>query len=783
MKDPARPQHITSIEDNPIFVRGALIWLLLFFITFISFTLPNNPSISRWDIVTNIPYLLLDLVDPLPEENPHPAGWSYFPQRFPLIGIALVILTGAWGLGQIVTRLIRIPLAPFTIERTVFAYGVGISGVSLLTLGGGLLGILSQTLCYLVLGLSALLGGISAYTESKRNISPTPPLKQSPSDTVSQETIFRGACCLLIFPFVLSMFLGSMLPSTDFDVLEYHFGGPKEFYQQGCISFLPHNVYTSFPFLTEMLTLLAMSLKADWYFGAQAGKLVLMSFSLFTALGIFAAARRWFGSETGWLAATIYLTTPWTYRISIIALTEGALSFYLMSSLLALMLTIQILKSFSICIADRPPTLDSNQEVAPNKKLCYLYGYTCLTGLLSGSAMACKYPGVLSVVIPIGLALLGFSWALLKHDKQQRMSVTLKLAGIFSLGTLLTIGPWLLKNLWETGNPVYPLLYSVFGGIDLNDHLNTKWKGGHSPKSHNPVNLGKNLIDVTMKSDWLSPLLFSLAPLAFLKQQHRRLIYWLWIYVGFLFLSWWVFTHRIDRFWVPMIPVASVLAGIGATWSSKRTWKTGAFIAILAAGLFNLCVVTSGLGGNNAYLDDLNYARKFTANLTGPEIMQLNQMQLGPNQVVLSVGDAELFNAEFPVIYSTVFDHEVFKQWTAEPEPGVPDKLLSMKSANKIKEKLKAERIAYIYVNWAEILRYRKPSSYGYTHYVSPGRFKKMVKEKVLLPALPNRFSYRKLDTLDNEELEELLNWAPELIIEREGERYFITAQIFPVAP
>ncbi|QDU08424.1 ArnT family glycosyltransferase [Gimesia aquarii] len=782
MNDPPRPQHTISIpEDNPIFVRGALIWLLLFFIAFISFTLPNNPSISRWDIVTNLPYLLLDLIDPLPEENPHPAGWSYFPQRFPLIGIALVILTGAWGLGQIVTRLIRIPSAPFTIERTVFAYGVGISSVSLLTLGGGLLGILSQILCYLVLGLSALLGGISAYTESKRNISPTPSLKQSPPDTVSQETIFRGACCLLIFPFVLSMFLGSMLPSTDFDVLEYHFGGPKEFYQQGYIGFLPHNVYTSFPFLTEMLTLLAMSLKADWYFGAQAGKLVLMSFSLFTALGIFAAARRWFGSETGWLAATIYLTTPWTYRISIIALTEGALSFYLMSSLLALMLTIQILKSLSNSRADRPHTLDSNQEVAPNKNLRHLYGYTCLTGLLSGSAMACKYPGVLSVVIPIGLALLGFSWALLKHDKQQRMSVTLKLAGIFSLGTLLTIGPWLLKNLWETGNPVYPLLYSVFGGVDLNDHLNTKWKGGHSPKSHNPVDLGKNLIDVTMKSDWLSPLLFSLSPLAFLKQQHRRLIYWLWIYVGFLFLSWWVFTHRIDRFWVPMIPVVSVLAGIGATWSSKRSWKTGAFIAILAASLFNLCVATSGLGGNNAYLDDLNYARKFTANLTGPEIMQLNQMQLGPNQVVLSVGDAELFNAEFPVIYNTVFDHEVFKQWTAKPEPDVPDKLLSMKSANEIKEKLKAEHIAYIYVNWAEVLRYRR--SYGFTDYVTPARFDQLVKEGVLQQALPNRFSYRKLDSLSKLDRKELLDWAPELIVEREGERYFITAQIFPVAP
>ncbi|MFK7776708.1 MAG: hypothetical protein QM501_01135 [Gimesia sp.] len=768
------------LEDRPIIVRSALIWLLLFFVAFISFTLPNNPSISRWDIVTQLPYLLMDLVDPPPVENPHPSGWTYFPQRFPLIGIALVILLGAWGVGQIITRLIKIPLAPFTAERTVFAYGVGISVVSLLTLGGGLLGILSQGLCYLVLVSLALLGSFSACRESKIKTGATLPFKFSLPDAITHEMLFRGVCVLLIAPFVLSMFLGSMLPSIDYDVLEYHFGGPKEYYQQGFISFLPHNVYTSFPFLTEMLTLLAMTLKADWYFGAQAGKLVLMSFSLFTGLGVFATARRWFGSTAGWLAVTIFLTTPWIYRISIIAYTEGGLAFYLIASLMALILTIQVIKKSypEKSSTQKPESLPSSENLTSS-----LWGYACLIGLLSGSAMACKYPGVLSVVIPIGLTLSGFSWYLLKDHKQVRMSVTLKLTVIFSIGTLLTIGPWLLKNLVDTGNPIYPLLYSVFGGFDLNDQLNLKWKNGHGMKPLSLNHLLTNLIDVTLKSDWLSPLLFSLAPLAFLNRQHRRLTKWLWIYLGFLFFSWWVLTHRIDRFWVPMIPVVAVLAGIGATWSTQRIWKIGLSIAILFAAFFNLCLATSGLGGNNAYLDELNYARKFTTSLVGPEIFQLNQMKLGPKQVVLSEGDAELFNAEFPVIYSTVFDRSIFKKWTSKKEPKVPDQLLSMKSASEIKEKFQAEHIAYIYVNWAEILRYRLPGSYGYSDFVTPARFKQLVNEGVLEQPLPNRISYRELDSFSERDLKVLLNWAPSLIVEREGKRYFITAQIFPVAP
>tara|TARA_R110002095_G_scaffold9707_2_gene14966 strand:- start:1194 stop:3521 length:2328 start_codon:yes stop_codon:yes gene_type:complete len=775
MNKSAAQKPVSSLpEESPILGRGALLWLLLFFIAFISFTLPNNSPISRWDIVTQLPFLMLDLIDPLPAENPHPSGWAYFPQRFPLIGIALVILAGAWGLGQLITRLIKVPLAPFSAERTVFAYGVGLSAVSLLTLGGGLIGILSQWLSYLVLILFAVIGALSACSESKSKTGTALLFKLTLPDTITPELLFRVGCCLLIAPFVLSMFLGSMLPSIDYDVLEYHFGGPKEYYQQGHIGFLPHNVYTSFPFLTEMLILLGMTLKADWYLGALAGKLVLMSFALFTALGVFATARRWFGSNAGWLAATIFLTTPWTYRMSIIAYTEGGLSFYLMASLFSLILTIQVLRTWSAPVDESIESIESRPT---------LWSYACLTGLLSGSAMACKYPGVLSVVIPLGLTLLGFSWWLLKEEKQLRVSVTLKLGVIFSIGTLLTIGPWLLKNIAETGNPVYPLLYSVFGGVDLNEQLNIKWKGGHGTKPLGLTYLARNVIDVTMKSDWLSPLLFSLAPLAFLNRQHHRLVNWLWIYIGFLFFSWWVLTHRIDRFWVPMIPVVSVLAGIGATWSSKRLWKTGLTIALLFAVLFNLCVATSGLGGNNAYLDDLNYARKFTTSITGPEILQLNQMQLGRKQVVLSVGDAELFNAEFPVIYNTVFDHDIFQQWTSKSEPSVQDKQLSMRPAKEIKQKFKAERIAYVYVNWAEILRYRLPDSYGYTDYVTPARFEQLVKEGVLEPAIPNRSSYRKFDSFREDEQEEILAWAPELIVEREGERYFITAQIFPVAP
>tara|TARA_R110001592_G_scaffold31886_3_gene111925 strand:+ start:56633 stop:58981 length:2349 start_codon:yes stop_codon:yes gene_type:complete len=779
MNKTAADSPMESLEkDSPLFLSGALAWVLLFFIAFLTIPLTNNQEIDRWYIVPEIPFLLLDLIDPLPEENPHPAGWAYFPQRIPLIGIAAIVLLGAWGLGQLVTRLIRIPLHPFTAERTVFASGLGISLVSLLTLGGGLLGILTQGLCYAVLITMATAGIASALQETKQKTGSLVSLKLSLPKSITFDMLFRVGCCLLMSPFVMSMFLGSMLPSTDYDVLEYHFGGPKEYYQQGYIGFLPHNVYTSFPFLTEMLTLQSMTLKGDWFSGAQAGKLVLMSFAIFTALGIFTMARHWFGSAAGWIAATVFLTNPWTYRMSIIAYTEGALSFYLLASLLSLILTIAVLQKWKANSNDAADDSAARASRLPGE----LWSWALLTGLLAGSAMSTKYPGVLSVVIPLGLTLLGFSWVLLKEDRSLRWSATFKLGMLFAAGTLITVGPWLLKNLVETGNPVYPLLYSVFGGYDLTEALNAKWKNGHGMRTIGLKEFKDSLLDVTMTSDWLSPLLFCLAPLAFLNQRQRRLMHWLWIYIGFLFFSWWLLTHRIDRFWVPMLPVVAVLAGIGATWSSKLLWRTGVTAAVFFAVLFNLCIITSGLGGNNAYLDDFTYARNFTGNLTAPEIEVLNKMQLDPNQVVLFVGEAKVFNANFPVIYNTVFDEDIFQQWTAQPDPELPDKELSMKPAREIEAKLKAEHIAYVYVNWAEILRYRIPGSYGYTDYVTPQRFQQLVKEGVLQPPLPNKYSYLKFETMAENKRTEIEQWAPELIVEREGELYFITAQIFPVA-
>jgi 4-amino-4-deoxy-L-arabinose transferase-like glycosyltransferase len=672
-----------------------------------------------------------------------------------LLATAGLILAGAGGLGHLLLRGLRVPLAARSLERSVLAFGLGLSGLSLLTLGCGLAGRLSRPGLGGALALFFVAEAVCRFRE--RGTEPRN-ARQGPREPLQIPFWLCAAA-----PFLLCMLLGSLLPEVDFDVKEYHFEGPKEWYQQGRITFLPHNVYTSFPFLTEMLTLLGMVLQGDWYWGAIAGKAVLMCFAPLTALGLLAAGRRWFSPAAGGLAALIHLSTPWIYRISTIALAEGGLTFYLFATLLAVGLAFERFGK----TAEAEPRQDGG-----NLRLFLL------AGLLAGSAISCKYPGLISVALPLG-AVSAAAPFWLKSPRPERLRGCVKIAAVFLLGAGLTFGPWLLKNAVETGNPVYPLLYNVFGGRDWDAELNAKWKGGHSSTNYTLSALAANVIDVTAKSDWLSPLLFGLAPLAWLARGRRRQVGWLWGAVGYLFLTWWLLTHRIDRFWVPLIPIVALLAGVGATWSDARRWRQFVMCVIAVCVTFNLAFVTTNACGYNAYLLDLNVAREQTAEITAPEIALLNR-SLPPGSKVLCVGEAEVFDARFPLVYNTVFDRSIFQEWCGQSAPGVPARQWQLRDSQTIRDELARAGITHVYVNWQEILRYRL--SYGYTDFVTPERFSELQELGILGPAweIP---AYQPWDALRPDEQREIEKWARPLIVEHAAKRAFTTFQVFPVRP
>jgi hypothetical protein len=186
---------------------------------------------------------------------------------------------------------------------------------------------------------------------------------------------------------------------------------------------------------------------------------------------------------------------------------------------------------------------------------------------------------------------------------------------------------------------------------------------------------------------------------------------------------------------------------------------------------------------------------------------------------VLCVGEAQVFDAEFPLVYNTVFDNSIFQDWTADDQPNVAAADLPLRDAATIRTKLRDEGITQVLVNWQEIVRYRM--TYGYTDYVAPKRFDELEKRGVL--AAPLTLASLVLEDLSDEEFaaaqagwkpdfcqtddgrtvfvgsvrrsigdpketdarteKAIMNWAPSLIGRIRQGRVLIESQIYPVVP
>jgi hypothetical protein len=758
--DPAGPSLVRSFAACAI----ATVWLLGFCGLFFAQTLPNS-GLARVDILATLPEAVAAHFVWTADSHPR-----FLTQRVDIAFTALGIVCGAWGYGRLVLRCLNVRLPRFSAAGLALAGGLGLSAWSLITLGLGLAGVLSQPL-FIALLAGGFLGGVFVDRQ------PNPTNAKSPCGTPREwHWGLPLLILLLVGPFVALMLLGAMLPPTDFDVLEYHLQGPKEFYQGGRVRMLPHNVYTSFPFLTEMLSLSGMVVRGDWYRGALVGQTVLMSFAVFTACGVLALTRQLIeragltdGSHRvdrhwspidlgGWMAVLILLSTPWVYRISIIAYTEGALACYI--TLAALVFAMRFNRDSS-----------ESSENTPTAR------WDLLLGLLTGSAAATKYPAVVTAVIPLGVALL---WV------HQRPTASWKrvfvAGGWYSLGVLLTFGPWLLKNLVETGNPVYPLLWSIFGGVSFDEATNIRWKAAHSP----PVwllerpgeilpDLWGRLWDVAILSDWQSPLLCGLAPLSLLIGRVRRATRGVWIYVLWLFATWCWLTHRIDRFWVPMIPLLAVLGGVGlgGLWLRLRDWSAqsetpGAVVlsgvwgvVLFAVVLFNLGFVSTALCGNNGYLVTERLVRFRARNSSIRRITLPSEVYHLPTPKVLFVGEAAIFHAEFPVQYNTVFDDSLFIEWCFQASPGSTGDGLQLRPGPEVLATLHAKGIQLICVNWREVIRYRLPGSYGFPDEVHPDRFDDLIEAGVLSKDVFGEDC--SWTDLSHAEQAEVLLWAPPL--------------------
>lgn len=665
------------------FVTGLVLYGLVFYQV-------RLPSLSQagardWPRSRFFSYLL---VPEVLVEGWFDAGQATMLDRAPILGLAAGILLLATCAGRLSLRALRVWAAFDRLERFVFASAVGLNLVSLWTLVVGLGGGLRYRSAFLasavlVVGAETCLSCRQWLAARGTPVEPTGP------------ALWRSGFAWAAAPFAMFILLAAMLPPIEFDVREYHLQAPKEFFLAGRITFLPHNVYANMPLGSEMHSLLGMSLLGDWRQGALVGKTVQAFYTLLAALALLAAGRRWFSPRTGGLAALVYLSTPWIVHVSTMGLIEGAVALYVLLSCYAFLMW-----------QDRIGEASSGSGT----------GLVALCGLLSGSAIACKYPATLFVLVPIGAAVV--------VSARQKRALAL---GVYLFAAAVACGPWFAKNWALTGNPTYPLLYGLFGGETWNEAKNARWERAHRASDFGPGALGASAADVLLRSEWLSPLIWPLAATGFCAVRNRRK-WWLAGYVGFVFAAWWLTTHRIDRFWLPVLPIAALLSAASTLWVFARDeegWarlRRVSLLVYVALGLFYCGVVmASGVVGYNRLFVSL------TKLWNDPERVGQWQRWLNehtpPGKAVLAVGDAQVFDLEPPTIYNTAFDDVAFERRALDASG-------RLRSKADIQKAL--EGVAYVYVHWGEIGRYRSPGNYGFSDRVTPKLFGSLVSAGVL---------------------------------------------------
>jgi hypothetical protein len=283
-------------------------------------------------------------------------------------------------------------------------YGVLGYGVLLIGLGGGLYPLVLWFLLALLVPFSFL--GRTGRWEKKTCI----PMSGG------EKIILCILAFMLLFNFILTL-----APPTTRDALTQHLALPKLFVRHHGIYNIPFAEASFNPLQVDMLYTLVLLLGAE-----ECASLLHFTFSLLTGALIYFLLLK---SVPRWLALIgplLFLSTPLVINLSSKAYVDLGLAFYAFAAIYALL----------------------QKEGKTN--------WTNISAIFVGLAAATKYNGFL-------VLLLLWLWFLLEVQEENRSSI-LRGAAKYLLIALAVSSPWLLRNFFYTGNPLFPFFASWFGG-------------------------------------------------------------------------------------------------------------------------------------------------------------------------------------------------------------------------------------------------------------------------------------------------------------------------------
>jgi 4-amino-4-deoxy-L-arabinose transferase-like glycosyltransferase len=353
-----------------------------------------------------------------------------------------LLLGSAAGWGRLVLALFQrwqktvqsdLPLLTDRQTYSFLSLAAGLGILSWLGLLAGLANLYFPITAWLVVGL----GFVGFYFGPE---APTHRDKATAADIIWRWPLSWPLLVVAAGSLLYSLLVNTLVPPHEWDEVAYHLALPQLYVEAGRLTYVPFIVHSNWPMNTEMLFTWSLLLGSDLL-----AHYVTWSMTLLTGWGLYEVGRRFLNSQTGIVAATLYLTIPLVIRLSGTGLIDMSLAFYGTAALLAY--------GYFLKRPDLP--------------------WLGLAGLFAGLTAGSKLMGGAYPLL-MGLLLL-FMW--LREQSRRWQDIVTRLLIFGGIGFLM-VGPWYGRSYLTTGNPTWPFMYHIFGGgpdwDDLGDQYHTQ---------------------------------------------------------------------------------------------------------------------------------------------------------------------------------------------------------------------------------------------------------------------------------------------------------------------
>jgi len=481
------------------------------------------------------------------------------------IGAIVLILFCEFGWGALLLKIIKYPKKDNSNYWVyALAFGHGILAHLILTISA--MGLLYKITGFLVLLVSFFISVFEIYQNRIHIKKIIFEVKKPVSINWFSLLLFCSILLSIIFPLISD----ALLPPSNWDEVAYHLAIPKIYIDNHQLTYIPFIPYSNWPLETEMLFTLCLLLKWE-----SVAHMVVWASLLIICFQLYAFGKKLGSSQGGLISTAIFASTPMVMMLAGTGLIELPLTLFTLLATTAL--------------------IEWNETGE--------HSLWVMSAICGGFAASTKLNAAL---VPL---ILGIIFILMMVKSKERFLFILKRFSGYGLLAFLVVSPWYLKSWIFTGNPLWPFLYQyipsahwdALGMQYLMEFIQSpnmpstfnNWLTGFFQISFHPEKYGPFRVALGKIYAYSIPLIIVTA--IFTRNRIKSHLRWLCLCAVLFYTSWFFQTHQ-NRFFMPVIPIIVILAGMSFMWLYQLIQNQKKPIGIfLQLGLIFLFISTSWL--------------------------------------------------------------------------------------------------------------------------------------------------------------------------------------------